>query len=75
MKKVFTETAEEKLGEKKSKPSKTYISEEVLNLAKEKSQARKSNDKAEYKRLRREMRRNKAEWLEKGMLKNNRSKL
>ena len=69
MKKVSTETAEEKLGEKKRKPSKTYIFEEVLNLAKEKSQARKSNDKAEYERLRREvkrkLRRDKAEWLEK----------
>ena len=68
MRKAYTEIAEAKLGRKKSKPLKPFISEEVFRLAKEKSNARKSNNKEEYKRLKKEvrtkLRRDKAAWLE-----------
>ena len=68
MKKTYIEVAEERLGRKKSKPSKPYISEEVVELAKQKSQARKSGRKEEYKKLKRmiknKIRRDKKNWLE-----------
>ena len=69
MSKAFKETAETKLGPKKTKPSKSYITDEAFQLAKDKSQARKDNNKAEYKRLKKEVRqkirRDKVAWLEK----------
>ena len=48
--------------------SKPYISDEMFELAKEKSQARKNNNKEEYKRLKKliraNIRRDKVDWLE-----------
>lgn len=68
LQKNLIETAEAKLGRKKHKPSKPYISEEVFQLAKEKSKARKTNKQDEYKRLKKEIRkkirRDKVEWLQ-----------
>ena len=65
--KVYKEEAESKLGTRKRKPDKPYISEEVFQLAKEKSKARTQN-KSEYKRLKKEVRqkirRDKVAWLE-----------
>ena len=67
LKQTFTDTAESKLGKRKSKPSKSFISDEVFQLAKEKSKARRNNNKAEYKRLKKEvrtkLRRDKRDWL------------
>ena len=69
MSKVFRETAESRLGLRKGKPPKPFISEEVFRLAKEKSKARKNNDVHEFKRLKKEIRqkvrRDKIAWLEK----------
>ena len=66
--KVFKETAESNLGRRKGKPSKPFISDEVFQLAKEKSKARKNNDVCKYKRLKKEVRqkirRDKIAWLE-----------
>ena len=68
MKAVWTECAEAKLGKKTRKASKPYISEEVMELARKKSQARKNNKKEEYQELKREIkskvRRDKEAWLE-----------
>ena len=65
--KVYKEEAESKLGTRKRKPDKPYITEEVFQLAKEKSKARTQN-KSEYKRLKKEVRqkirRDKVAWLE-----------
>ena len=67
MKKVYTEAAESTLGRKKSKKPKPFISDEVIILAKQKSDARKANRKDEYHRLKREIkskiRRDKKDWL------------
>merc|ERR1712154_490436 len=54
--KVYKEVAESKLGKKKSKPRKPFISEEVFQLAKEKSKARKNNGPDLYKELKKEIR-------------------
>lgn len=68
MKSALAETAEAKLGKKTSRKPKSYISEEVLKLAKEKSAARRNNKREEYKRLKKEIRakirRDKETWLE-----------
>ena len=57
MKAVYTQAANTHLGKKKKKPQKPFLSTEALQLAKEKRIARKTNDKANYKRLKRETRR------------------
>jgi len=69
MKNTITEAADKKIGRKSErKPPKQYISEEVLQLAKAKSKARKENNHEEYKRLKRDIqskiRRDKKNWLE-----------
>ena len=68
MSKVYKDAAESKLGLKKGKPKKPFITEEVFQLAKEKSKARKNNNWVEYKRLKKEIRqkirRDKVAWLE-----------
>lgn len=68
MKKVYIDTAEEKLGRKRRTKPKSYLSDEVMELAKEKSNARKSGKREEYLRLKREIkskiRRDKKDWLE-----------
>ena len=65
--KVLKEEAETRIGLRKNKPKKPYISDEVFQLAKEKSDARTRNE-AEYKRLKKEVRqkirRDKKAWLE-----------
>ena len=67
MKKVYSEAAESTLGRKKSKKPKPFISKEVIDLAKQKSDARKCNRKDEYHQLKREIkskiRRDKKDWL------------
>ena len=67
MKKVYTEAAESKLGRKKYKKPKPFISEEVIDLAKKKSEARKLKKEDEYQQLKREIkckiRRDKRNWL------------
>ena len=55
MKKVYSEAAESTLGRKKSKKPKPFISKEVIDLAKQKSDARKCNRKDEYHQLKREI--------------------
>ena len=68
MKAVFTETSEEKLGRKRHKKPKPYISDEVKELAKQKSDARKMKNTDQYKKLKREIkskiRRDRRIWLE-----------
>ena len=68
MKTVFADTADAKLGRKKYRKPKPYISEEVMELAKRKSQARKTGKNIEYSDLKREIkskvRRDKKKWLE-----------
>ena len=51
MSKAYKDIAAEKVGPKRNKPSKPYITDEVFQLAKDKSQARKNSNKEEYKRL------------------------
>ena len=67
MSKVYKEEAESKIGFRKNKPKTPYISDEVFQLAKDKSDARTRNE-AEYKRLKKEVRqkirRDKKAWLE-----------
>ena len=67
MRKMYSEAAESTLGRKKSKKPKPFISKEVIDLAKQKSEARKANRKDEYHRLYREIkskiRRDKKDWL------------
>ena len=69
MKNVYLEFSETKLGRKKSRKTKPFISEEVMKLAQEKSKARKDGRKDYYKRLKREVkskiRRDRKDWLEK----------
>ena len=71
MKVAFTVAAEEHIhiGRRKRKPTKPYISEKVLQLAKDKSRARKENKYERYTELKREIqrkiRRDKRTWLEK----------
>ena len=69
IKNVYTEVSENKLGRKKGMKPKPYISEEVMNLAKEKSKARKDGRMEEYGQLKREVkckiRRDRNDWLEK----------
>ena len=60
--KVYKEEAESKIGLRKNKPKKPYITEEVFQLAKDKSKAR-TTDHTEYKRLKKEIRQ-KVAWLE-----------
>ena len=66
--KTYKDIAAMKVGPKRKKTSKPYISDEVFELAKEKSQARKNNNKEEYKRLKKliraNIRRDKVDWLE-----------
>ena len=68
IKNVLTEAAESKLGRKKSKKTKSFISDEVILLAEKKSEARKFKRESEYKKLKREIktkiRRDKKKWLE-----------
>ena len=56
MQKTLIDTPKAKLGMKKHKHSKPYIRDEVFQLAKEKSQARKNSNHEEYKRLKKEIR-------------------
>ena len=67
MSKAYKDIAAEKVGPKRNKPSKPYITDEVFQLAKDKSQARKNSNKEEYKRLKKEIRakirRDKVDWL------------
>ena len=64
---TYKEIAESKLGKKKSKPQKPFITEEVFELCKEKSQARKKGNREKYKQLKKEIRakirRDKVTWL------------
>ena len=48
MSKAYKDIAAEKVGPKRNKPSKPYITGEVFQLAKDKSQARKNSNKEEY---------------------------
>ena len=68
MKKIYIECAENILGRKERKKSKPYISEDIRKLAMEKKKARNENKREEYKRLKREIRKQvrneKREWLE-----------
>ena len=68
MKKAYLESAENVLGRKERKKSKPYISENVKKLAMEKKKARKENRRLEYKNLkseiRKQIRKEKREWLE-----------
>ena len=67
MKTVYTQAATNHIGKKKNKPPKPFLSPEALQLAKQKRNARKGNDKVEYKRLKKETRRqireDKKSWL------------
>ena len=67
---VWTETAMAKLGEKKSKKPKPWISLEVMDLAKAKSQARKNGDWDKYATLKKEIKskvkRDYRQWLRDG---------
>ena len=67
MKGVYTQTAKAKQGEKKSKRPKPWISQEVMDLAKEKSQARKDGNTDVYAKLKKEIkskvRRDKKQWI------------
>ena len=67
MKEVYTQAANTHIGKKKKKPQKPFLSTEALQLAKEKRIARKTNDKVNYKRLKKETRRqireDKRSWL------------
>ena len=67
--KIWTDTAETKLGKRKRKPGKPYISDEVMELAKRKSEARKQKNWIEHKQLKREiqskLRRDEKDYLEK----------
>ena len=67
MKKVYLESAEKVLGKKESKKSKPYVSEEIMQLSRDKRKARMNNKKEDYKRLKREIRfkirKEKKEWL------------
>ncbi|GFS27966.1 endonuclease-reverse transcriptase [Elysia marginata] len=68
IKKCFTEVAEKNLGKRRKKPAKPYISEEVIELAKQKSRARKNGNKEKYMMLKKEiqmkLKRDKKSWLE-----------
>ena len=55
-KQTSTDTEESKLGKRKSRTSEPFISDEVFQLAKEKSKAHRNGNKAEYKRLKKEVR-------------------
>ena len=57
MKVVYSQASNTHIGKMKKKPQKPFLSTEALQLAKEKRIARKTNDKANYKRLKRETRR------------------
>ena len=67
IKDIFLQTAEEKLGKRKGKKKKPWLSSKTFELSKNKREARKRNDKDEYKRLRGEIqktiRADKREWL------------
>ncbi|RUS86947.1 hypothetical protein EGW08_005272 [Elysia chlorotica] len=68
MKVVYTQASITHIGKKKKMPQKPFLSTEALQFAKEKRAARKTNDEANYKRLKRETRRqireDKRIWLE-----------
>ena len=74
IKKTFTDVACENIGKKRKKPSKPYVSEEVMELARLKSKARKESQKDVYKSLKKEiqqkLRRDKKSWLEQECAKN-----
>ncbi|GFS15523.1 endonuclease-reverse transcriptase [Elysia marginata] len=55
MKKCFTEVAEKNLRKRRKKPAKPYISEEVTELAKQKSKAGKNGNKEKYIMLKKEI--------------------
>merc|ERR1711867_264482 len=67
---VWTETAMAKLGEKKSKKPWPWISLEVMDLAKAKSQAKKNGDRDKYATLKKEkkskVKRDYRQWLRDG---------
>ena len=67
IKDIFLQTAEEKLGKRKGKKKKPWISSKVFELSKEKREARKNNDQTKYKRLKSEIQKNiradKRAWL------------
>ena len=66
--KIYKESADKTIGRKKGKPSKPYITDEVFQLAKQKSKARKEHKWEQYKSLKSEIRakirRDKIKWLE-----------
>ena len=68
MKNIYLESAEKILGKKTKKNSKPFISEEILQLSKDKKKARIENKQEEYRRLKKELRnkirKEKKEWLE-----------
>ena len=67
IKDIFLQTAEEKLGKRKGKKKKPWLSNKTFELSKSKKEARKRNDKIEYQRLRSEIqktvRADKRAWL------------
>ena len=68
MKKIYLESAEKVLGKKECRKTKPYVSEEILQLSKDKRKARTNNNKDEYKRLKKlirlKIREEKKNWLE-----------
>ena len=68
MKNIYLESAEKILGKKESKKTKPYVSEEILQLSRDKRKARIENKKEEYKKIKKEIRKKirkeKREWLE-----------
>lgn len=67
MKKIFHEAAEETIGKRARKKTKPWITDEALQMAAEKRNARQSNNKERYQQLKREVqqviRRDKRQWL------------
>ena len=68
IKDIFLQTAEEKLGKRKGKKKKPWISSKTFDLSARKREARRKNDTAEYKKLRSEIqktiRADKRAWLD-----------
>merc|ERR1712098_783100 len=51
MKNVYLESAEKILGKREQKPAKPYVSEEILQLSRDKKKARNENKQEEYRRI------------------------
>ena len=53
MKNIYLDSAEKILGKRENKKTKPYVSEEILQLSRDKKKARTENKQEEYRRLKR----------------------